>query len=782
MSSSSFSSSSSATVAVDKATSDLLMGPDWTMNIEICDSINSNHWQPKDVVKAVKRRLQHRSSRVQLLALTLLETMVKNCGDFVHFQIAERNILEEMIKIIRKKADMQVRDKILMLLDSWQEAFGGPGGRHPQYYWAYEELKRSGVVFPKRSPDAAPIFTPPPTHPNIRSMQAGYGMSSNSSKTLDETMATEIESLSMSSLESMRHVLDLLSDMLQAVNPSDREAVKDEVIIDLVDRCRTNQKKLMQMLTSTGDEELLGRGLELNDSIQGLLARHDAIASGTVFPIQGASSSAVPTEVQPSVDQSNVNSSTLGEASSTLKASSSAVVLSETRSQSDEEEEDEFAQLARRHSKAQPVISNDTATGSSQNSVSVNTTSTTPHVPNPATSVPSNALVLSNPPAPVTTAKDQDIIDLLSITLSVSPSPQTSYAPSPQTSYAPSASSQGIHQTPVQSTSEGYSFASQTYPGNLSYNSYVVPWAQPQSKSEFQAQPQQQSYQSRSQSPTPPSSRNTHYEFEQQHHQPTQQDRSQPQSEQLQSQPVLQSPHVLHQQPQHNQYSSHQQHLQPHNEQQPLQYQPQHQTLQSQPQPHQHPQPNPQQHSQYQPQTVQGHQPQTQPQQQFQNQPQQQFQNQPQQQQQFQNQPQPQQQFQNQLQQPQQFQNQLQQPQQFQNQYPARYPPPPWAATPGYANYQNHSPATNLISTQANTTVSYPLAPGVRTPVLHNNSLSARGGVGGTPASATGQKTFVPSYRLFEDLNVFGNTDGKVSGSSSGLSGTMGPGMIGGRK
>jgi len=96
------------------------------------------------------------------------------------------------------------------------------------------------------------------------------------------------------------------------------------------------------------DEELLGRGLELNDSIQGLLARHDAIASGTVFPIQGASPSTVPTEAQPSVDQSNVNSSTPGVSSSTHKGSSSAIVLSETGSQSDEEEEDEFAQLARR--------------------------------------------------------------------------------------------------------------------------------------------------------------------------------------------------------------------------------------------------------------------------------------------------------------------------------------------------------------------------------------------------------------------------------------------------
>lgn len=63
--------------------------------------------------------------------------------------------------------------------------------------WSYAlyELQRSGVVFPKRSPDAAPIFTPPPTHLALRDTQAGYGMPSNSSRRLDETMATENETL-----------------------------------------------------------------------------------------------------------------------------------------------------------------------------------------------------------------------------------------------------------------------------------------------------------------------------------------------------------------------------------------------------------------------------------------------------------------------------------------------------------------------------------------------------------------------------------------------------------
>lgn len=32
--------------------------------------------------------------------------MVKNCGDFVHFQIAERNVLGEMVKIVRKKVTL----------------------------------------------------------------------------------------------------------------------------------------------------------------------------------------------------------------------------------------------------------------------------------------------------------------------------------------------------------------------------------------------------------------------------------------------------------------------------------------------------------------------------------------------------------------------------------------------------------------------------------------------------------------------------------------------------
>ncbi|GAB4833233.1 hypothetical protein Ancab_031480 [Ancistrocladus abbreviatus] len=496
------SSLSPAAVKVDKATKQLLMGPDWTMNMEICDAINSDQGFAKNAMKALKKRLQHKNPRVQLLALTLLETMVKNCGDNIHFHIAEKKILDEMIKIVKKRSDMQVRDKVLVLLDSWGEAFGGPGGKHSQYYQACDELRRSGVVFPPRSFDSAPISTPPVAQPSARHHQASTGMSINSSTKLDKAIASEVEGLSISSMQSMRNVMELLADMLQAVNPEDQMAVKDEVIVDLADRCHANQKKLMQMLTTTVDEELLALGLELHDAMQSVLAKHDAIASGTpliTYRTTHRSQADESPERNLKPSEPRYSSSPPNAEGSPSKADgkmqtiepSSATPLG--RNQVDEEEEDdEFAQLARRHSKPHPNMpmgaGKDIASSSNASSDSIPSNASSDSVPSNASSdsVPSNALVFPDIRAPVKTTKEQDMIGLLSIVLSTSSTsplePQTPETAPPK------------RQIPVTVSSQD-TWTPQGYNGNhvhVPYNSYVVPWAQQQPQQLFQSQPQTQ--------------------------------------------------------------------------------------------------------------------------------------------------------------------------------------------------------------------------------------------------------------------------------------------------
>ncbi|XP_076908545.1 TOM1-like protein 9 isoform X2 [Bidens hawaiensis] len=262
---------------VSRATSDMLIGPDWAMNLEICDICNHDPVQAKDVVKGIKKRLGSKNPKVQLLALTLLETIVKNCGDFVHMHVAEKDLLHDMVKIVKKKPDFHVKEKILILIDTWQEAFGGARARYPQYYAAYHELLRLGANFPQRSERSAPVFTPPQTQP-ITSLPHNP---ENENGTALPPAESEFPTLSLTEMQNARGIMDVLAEMLTAVDPENKDGLLQEVIVDLVEQCLTYKKRVVHLVNSTADESLLSQGLALNDDLQRVLSKHDALLYGT---------------------------------------------------------------------------------------------------------------------------------------------------------------------------------------------------------------------------------------------------------------------------------------------------------------------------------------------------------------------------------------------------------------------------------------------------------------------------------------------------------------------
>ncbi|KAL4557796.1 hypothetical protein LXL04_035986 [Taraxacum kok-saghyz] len=404
----------SAYARVDKATSEFLSCPDWRINIGICDTINSRQWLAKDYIKALRTRLQNKNPNVQLLSLTLLETLVKNCSEHIHGQMAERKILHEMIKIVKKKAHLRVREKILVLIDTWQEAFTGRGGKTAQYHHAYEELRRYGVEFPRRSSNMVPIITPPISH-----------QASSSSSRHDPTASSSTENLTFSTLDAMRSVLNLLSEMLEAVDLKDRAAVKDEVIVDLIDQCRSNQKKLGQMLASVGDEELLRQGLQFYDTLQYTVDKHDAIASGSPIPVNHP----------PDAHKSRLKQVENTEVNSKSSMAPVTVVHGEI-----EEEGIASASIA-------------TGNHGSENGGLINVEKA------PADPPLTLAMVLSDPPPPARKKSSEDMIDFLSLALSPA---STSPSDAPQIP------------TPVE-------------PQQMASSSYVVPWAT-QAQAELDAQ------------------------------------------------------------------------------------------------------------------------------------------------------------------------------------------------------------------------------------------------------------------------------------------------------
>ncbi|KAL6980115.1 hypothetical protein U1Q18_021766 [Sarracenia purpurea var. burkii] len=264
---------------VERATSDMLIGPDWAMNVEICDVLNRDPSQSKDVVKGIKKRLGSKNPKVQLLALTLLETIIKNCGELLHMHVAERDVLHEMVKIAKKKPDFHVKEKILILIDTWQEAFGGPRARYPQFYGAYQELLRAGAVFPQRNERTAPLFTPPQTQP-LTSYPQNIRTPEYQKEAAESSAEAEFPTLSLSEIQNARGIMDVLSEMLSAIDPENKEGLRQEVIVDLVEQCRTYKQRVVHLVNSTSDESLLCQGLALNDDLQRILAKHEAISSG----------------------------------------------------------------------------------------------------------------------------------------------------------------------------------------------------------------------------------------------------------------------------------------------------------------------------------------------------------------------------------------------------------------------------------------------------------------------------------------------------------------------
>ncbi|XP_074333685.1 uncharacterized protein LOC141671363 [Apium graveolens] len=274
----------SATVCVERATSDKLSGPDWAMNIEICDIINNDPGQARNAVRTLKKRLGSKNPKRQLLALFVLETLTKNCGDTVFQHIVEGDLLREMVKIVKKKADLNVREKILVLINTWQEALGGSRGQYPQYYAAYNELQSVGVDFPPHEENSIAMFTSPQTQP------VGQPASTDSTSTYEEAVAfqaslqSDPSGLDLEEIQTASGVANVLMEMLNFLDPQNNEGVQGEVIIDLVDQCRAYQKRVIVLVDNALDEELMMKGLALNDTLQHVLSHYADIAKGVCIP------------------------------------------------------------------------------------------------------------------------------------------------------------------------------------------------------------------------------------------------------------------------------------------------------------------------------------------------------------------------------------------------------------------------------------------------------------------------------------------------------------------
>ncbi|XP_056143136.1 TOM1-like protein 2 isoform X1 [Lampris incognitus] len=287
---------------VERATDGGLQNEDWALNMEICDIINETEEGPKDAVRALKKRLSgNKNYREVMLALTVLETCVKNCGHRFHVQVANRDFIDGvLVKIISPKTNPPtiVQDKVLALIQAWADAFRSSPDLTGVVH-IYEELKRKGIEFPMADLDAlSPIHTPqrgiPEVDPAMLKYKAPASPAAGPPKpaaTVAPVSAIQIPHIPSvpgsitanpeqiarlrSELDIVRGNTKVMSEMLTEMVPGQEDASDLELLQELNRTCRAMQQRVMELISRVSNEEVTGELLHVNDDLNNIFLRYE---------------------------------------------------------------------------------------------------------------------------------------------------------------------------------------------------------------------------------------------------------------------------------------------------------------------------------------------------------------------------------------------------------------------------------------------------------------------------------------------------------------------------
>jgi hypothetical protein len=264
-----------ASEMVKAATSDKLKEMDWAKNIEICELVAQDPGKAKDVIKSIKKCIGGRSKNTQLYAVMLLEMLMNNCGEPIHRQVIDNGLLPILVKIVKKKTELPVREKIFLLLDATQTSLGGAKARFPQYYDAYYELVSAGVQFSNR-PNVVVTRAEVPV-PETRTEPNKERLSTRLNEAQQEVHTQPASDTSI--VRKASSVMEVLRDVLNSMDPRHPEGATDEFVLDLVEQCTFQKQRIMHLVMTSRDEAVLSQAIELNEELHKVLVRHDALLS-----------------------------------------------------------------------------------------------------------------------------------------------------------------------------------------------------------------------------------------------------------------------------------------------------------------------------------------------------------------------------------------------------------------------------------------------------------------------------------------------------------------------
>ncbi|XP_078125607.1 target of Myb1 membrane trafficking protein isoform X2 [Sander vitreus] len=278
---------------IENATGSSLPAEDWALNMEICDMINSSEEGPRDAVRALKKRIMgNKNFKEVMLALTVLETCVKNCGYRFHILVTTRDFVEGVLVraiIPRNNPPLVLHDRVLSIVQAWADAFRSSPDL-TGVVSVYEDLRRKGLEFPMTeldgySPVQAPQKTLPGNGPAVTTLPAvllsskpplippqtselKLALEGNNAFTPSQIKKLKTE------LGVVRTNLTMMSDMMSQLDPVTVKQADMELLEQLYTVCKEMQDRIVKIVPRLSEERLIEELLAANDEMNTAFTRY----------------------------------------------------------------------------------------------------------------------------------------------------------------------------------------------------------------------------------------------------------------------------------------------------------------------------------------------------------------------------------------------------------------------------------------------------------------------------------------------------------------------------
>lgn len=263
---------------------------------------------PRDAAVAIVHKINSLNPITSLLAIALLDMLVKNCGYPFHLQIATKDFLNELVRRFPERPPPQpsrVQFRILELLEQWKQTLCTTS-RYKDDMGYVRDMHRllhyKGYDFPQINEGAASVLNPNESLKSASEMEEedraahsaklqelirrGTPQDLAEANKLMKVMAgfdqnkTDYRAKAAAEVDQIRRKAALLVEMLSGITESDTLSEGD-IYQELADSIRNAQPKLQKMCEEESeDQEAVQKLFELNDSINSIVAKYEHLKRG----------------------------------------------------------------------------------------------------------------------------------------------------------------------------------------------------------------------------------------------------------------------------------------------------------------------------------------------------------------------------------------------------------------------------------------------------------------------------------------------------------------------